>query len=464
MSDLASKSPSARSGTLWIGFAGLLLLMAAIALDSGRLLRNVALTSAVLRRDSRQRDGLLDQLRADIYHSGTVARDYLLEEDDVRAETHKTELERLHTRIDDTLRAYEPRVPATEKTAFRDLRGDIESYWKSLEPALQWNAAARRSQGEGFLRDVVIPRRTQIVQLARQATALNELDLDAGEERLQDVQSHFRRRVTIISAVALLLGGILAGVTIRRVQRLEREADARYKEVEEARRELRKLSDRLVTAQEEERRNLSRELHDEIGQAMSAMLVELGRLEAAPLESGIRRDRLQTVRRMAEASVGMVRNMALLLRPSMLDDLGLIPALRWQAREVTRRTGLKVKMVADELADGLPDSHRTCVYRVVQEALNNCAKHSQATEIRVIVRQNQDGLSVSVQDDGIGFDPRQEKGMGLLGMEERVERLGGLLSIESQPGNGTVLSIHFPLAPVRPVVEPVRPVVEKEIA
>jgi signal transduction histidine kinase len=121
-------------------------------------------------------------------------------------------------------------------------------------------------------------------------------------------------------------------------------------------------------------------------------------------------------------------------------------------------------MVADELADGLPDSHRTCVYRVVQEALNNCAKHSQATEIRVIVRQNQDGLSVSVQDDGIGFDPRQEKGMGLLGMEERVERLGGLLSIESQPGNGTVLSIHFPLAPVRPVVEPVRPVVEKEIA
>jgi signal transduction histidine kinase len=344
------------------------------------------------------------------------------------------------------------------------LRGDIESYWKSLEPALQWNAAARRSQGEGFLRDVVIPRRTQIVQLARQATALNELDLDAGEERLQDLQSHFRRRVTIISAVALLLGGILAGVTIRRVQRLEREADARYKEVEEARRELRKLSDRLVTAQEEERRNLSRELHDEIGQAMSAMLVELGRLEAAPLESGIRRDRLQTVRRMAEASVGMVRNMALLLRPSMLDDLGLIPALRWQAREVTRRTGLKVKMVADELADGLPDSHRTCVYRVVQEALNNCAKHSQATEIRVIVRQNQDGLSVSVQDDGIGFDPRQEKGMGLLGMEERVERLGGLLSIESQPGNGTVLSIDFPLAPVRPVVEPVRPVVEKEIA
>ena len=442
----ARKSRSARSSALRVGFAGLLLLMAAIAVDSGRLLRNVALTSAALRRDSRERDGLLDQLRSDIYHSGTVARDYLLELDDLRAETHKAELERLRARISGTLRAYEQRVPETERAAFKDLRDDVASYWKSLAPSLQWKASARRDQGESFLRDVVIPRRTELVQLARQVTALSELDLDAGEERLQGVQAHFRQRVTVISIVALVLGGILAGVTIRRVQRLEREAEARYQEAEEARRELRKLSARLVNAQEEERRNLSRELHDEIGQAMSAMLVELGRLEAAPLENEIRRQRLASVRRMAETSVGMIRNMALLLRPSMLDDLGLVPALRWQAREVTRRTGLKVKMVADEIPDELPDSHRTCVYRVVQEALNNCAKHAQATEIRVTVRQDQDGLSVSVQDDGIGFDPSQEKGMGLLGMEERVDRLGGLLRIEAHPGHGTVLSIHFPLA------------------
>src|SRR6185436_17749372 len=106
----------------------------------------------------------------------------------------------------------------------------------------------------------------------------------------------------------------------------------------------------------------------------------------------------------SEASVGMVRNMALLLRPSMLDDLGLIPALKWQAREVTRRTGLKVKMIADEIADDLLDSHRTCIYRVVQEALNNCAKHSRANLVRVVVRQDGEGLFASVEDDGVGFD------------------------------------------------------------
>ena len=176
----------------------------------------------------------------------------------------------------------------------------------------------------------------------------------AGEERILNVESRFRRRMAIISALALVLGVILVAVSLRHFQHLQREAKARYAEVEEARRELRDLSDRLVTAQEEERRNLSHELHDEIGQVMSAMLVELGRIEAAP-DSETRSDRLTSVRRMAENTVGMVRNMALLLRPSMLDDLGLVAALRWQAREVSRRSGLKIKMVADDISEDLPD-------------------------------------------------------------------------------------------------------------
>jgi signal transduction histidine kinase len=436
---------SARVSVLWIGFTGLLLLMAVVAIDAATSIRDVEGTTAALRTESRQRDGLLDQLRADIYRSATVVRDYLLELDAARADSQKAELELIRTRIDDTLIIYEQKLPDTEKDAFKDLRSRLESYWKLLAPALQWDAAVRRAEGGSFLQDVIMPFRTQVVQLTRQVTALNERDLDAGEERIRAVQSRFQQRVAIISVFALVLGLILGAVSIRRVQHLEREAKARYEEVEEARRELQKLSDRLVTAQEEERRNLSRELHDEIGQGMSAMLVELGRVEAAP-DSETRGERLASVRRMAEASVGMIRNMALLLRPSMLDDLGLVAALSWQAREVTRRSGLKVKMVADEIAEDLPDSHRTCLYRVVQEALNNCAKHSQATQVRVVVHRDRDGLSVTVQDDGIGFEPSRDKGMGLLGMEERVERLGGLFSIESEPGNGTVLRIHFPLA------------------
>jgi signal transduction histidine kinase len=441
---------AARTGTLWIGFAGLLSLMLFLAIDSARTLQSVAAASAGLRQESRGRDALLDQLRNDIYHSGTIVRDYLLETDDAGAAAQKAELESVRTRIDDTLRRYELTFPGTERGALQDLHVHVDSYWRSLAPVLLWSSSARRNLGDEYLYNVILPRRAEIVQLARQVTLMNERDFDTGEDRLQALQAHFRQRVKILSVIALLLGGILACVVVYRMQHLERQAETRYREVEEARRELRKLSDRLVTAQEEERRNLSRELHDEIGQLISAMLVDLGRLEAAPPDCAELRERLGSIRRTAETCVGMVRNMALLLRPSMLDDLGLIPALRWQAREVTRRTGLPVKMLAENIADDLLDSHRTCLYRFVQEALNNCAKHSRATQVRVIVREDPDGLLVSVQDNGIGFDPRQEKGMGLLGMEERVERLSGRFCIESKPGGGTLVSMHFAAENLRP--------------
>ena len=155
------------------------------------------------------------------------------------------------------------------------------------------------------------------------------------------------------------------------------------------------------------------------------------------------RDELASVRRLAEENVAKIRNMALLLRPAMLDELGLVPALRWHVREVARRTGLKVKLIADELNDDLPESNRTCIYRVVQEALNNCVKHSKASEVRVVIQRDGEGLSISVQDDGVGFDPAHNKGLGLLGMMERVSGVGGQFHIESQPGHGTILSTYF---------------------
>jgi len=434
-----------RSRALWLGFAGLLLLMALISVDSGWSLRDAEMTSSALRLESRARDALMDQLRTDIYQSGTVVRDYLLEVDDTGAQAHKAELVELRGRIAETLREYEKRLPEFERAAFLDLRTHVDSYWRSLTPALEWDARARRSEGGSYLRIVVQRRRQEVVQLARQVTALNEDDLNNGEARLQQVHSQFRQRVTIFSAAALLLGLILAVTSFLRLRRLEREAGARYAEAARARQELRKLSDRLVAAQEEERRSLSRELHDEVGQAMSAMLFELARLEATAPGSETHGVLLASVRRTAETCVGTVRNMALLLRPSMLDDLGLVPALKWQAREVTRRTGLKIRVAADEITEDLPDSHRTCVYRVVQEALHNCARHSKATQVRVSVTQSAGELSVCVQDDGVGFDPRQEKGMGLLGMVERVERLDGHFTVDSRPGEGTTVSIRLPL-------------------
>jgi signal transduction histidine kinase len=241
---------------------------------------------------------------------------------------------------------------------------------------------------------------------------------------------------------------LLAAFSITRTLRLEREATLRYGEIVKAREDLKELSARLVEAQENERRAISRELHDEVGQALSALLVELGNLSAA-LTSGSSdelREHVDTIKKLAENGVHNVRNMALLLRPSMLDDLGLVPALQWQAREVSKRTGMRVNVAAESVSDDLPEAHKTCVYRIVQEALNNSSRHAHANVVRVTVKQEPGRIFLTVQDDGKGFEPRLERGLGLLGMEERVSHLGGEFSVDSSPGHGALVTIVLPLA------------------
>jgi len=129
----------------------------------------------------------------------------------------------------------------------------------------------------------------------------------------------------------------------------------------------------------------------------------------------------------------------------MLDDLGLVAALDWQAREVSKRTGMLVDTVDENVSDNLPEEYKTCVYRIVQEALNNCSKHAYAKNVRVAVRQEHNRLHVSIEDDGKGFDARRVRGLGLVGMNERVSQLGGMLRVESDPARGTRLQVDLPL-------------------
>jgi signal transduction histidine kinase len=137
--------------------------------------------------------------------------------------------------------------------------------------------------------------------------------------------------------------------------------------------------------------------------------------------------------------------LALLLRPSMLDDLGLVAALEWQAREVSKRTGMLVGLVEENVSDSLPEEHKTCVYRIVQEALNNCSKHAYAKHVQVTIRQKPGRLSLTIQDDGKGFDPVRARGLGLVGMTERVSQLKGILKVDSVAGRGTSLCVDLPL-------------------
>jgi len=258
--------------------------------------------------------------------------------------------------------------------------------------------------------------------------------------------ARFKTDLVLLVIVSLVGGLLLAYGSIRRILRLERLSGRRFDEAVQTRSALQDLSARLVEVQETERRALSRGLHDEVGQALSALLIAIA--NAAALisnENSEVRSQLMDTRRLAEKTVAVVRDMCLLLRPSMLDDLGLVPALEWQAREVSRTDHLRVTVLADSALEELAEDHKTCVYRIVQEALRNVTRHAKAKLVQITLAQSGTSLHLTIKDDGQGFTPAREKGVGLLGMEERVKRLQGKFQVQSAPGNGTTIEVVLPV-------------------
>jgi signal transduction histidine kinase len=433
---------------LFIGFGGLLLIMALAGIDALRVFQRFRQSDEQIRGRYLSQNHVLNDIRSDVYLSGTYVRDYLLEPDPVRAEAYRTSLEDVRKHMESALDLYGRQTAPAEAQHYSALRTELTDYWGILAPIFQWGPLERRHSGYTFLRDEVFPRRQNMLAIADRIAAINEQQLTAGNNQVVSLLLRFQTRVLVTLVAALVLGMGMAAFSTRRILKLEDQARLRYEETANARSQLKDLSGRLVQAQETERRALSRELHDEVGQSLSAVLVELRNLSAG---LGVRsaeqtRSHVETVKGLVESTVRVIRNMALLLRPSMLDDLGLIPALKWQARECAKRTSMNVSVATEVESDELPDEYKTCVYRVVQEALHNCERHSHATTVRIRVEQKPDRLTLVIQDDGQGFDVQQMKGVGLLGIQERVARLGGMSSVHSQLGGGTILSVDLPSA------------------
>jgi signal transduction histidine kinase/DNA-binding response OmpR family regulator len=238
--------------------------------------------------------------------------------------------------------------------------------------------------------------------------------------------------------------------------RLEQEVNQRIR-AEEALREyserLQSLSRQLLHAQETERRHLARELHDEIGQALTALKINLQGLHRSLGNSPLT-GRLDDSIGIVERTLDQVRNLSLDLRPSMLDDLGLIAALRWYLDRQALRAGLSVQAVLDPLTRALDPEVETACFRLVQEAVTNIVRHAHARLVRVEMHQSDAGLELVVRDDGAGFDvaaarerAAQGASLGLLGMQERVTLLGGVCDITSTPGQGTTVQVRFTLPP-----------------
>lgn len=207
---------------------------------------------------------------------------------------------------------------------------------------------------------------------------------------------------------------------------------------------------RAISAQEEERQRVARELHDETGQALTAILVGLRNVEEAA--AGTKAQQLAAdLRRLVEATLRDVGRIARGLRPSVLDDLGLIPALQRYAEDLDAARGLKVQ-IHGPVAQRFPHAVETTLYRILQEALTNVAAHAQARSADVTIRPSLGTVQAIVRDDGVGFDltaalgatPRRQP-LGLIGMQERASLLGGSVIVDSRPGGGTTVSVTLPL-------------------
>jgi PAS domain S-box-containing protein len=228
------------------------------------------------------------------------------------------------------------------------------------------------------------------------------------------------------------------------------------REIKRSRRELRQLSASLVNAREEERRRIARELHDELGQQLTALKMELASLGTQAMP-GAPTDRIAALCEMVDQTVVSVRRIAADLRPLMLDDLGLVAAIEWLARESGRRLGIDILLRLGDTDPPVGEAATIALYRMVQEALTNIARHAHATEVSIEMRLVGTELVLTVQDNGGGLTPEsmyREGSHGLMGARERAYMLGGTLEIGSTPGGGGRVTVRLPLVPADAPAEP----------
>ncbi len=429
-----------RSILLAVALAALLLVIGTSAFAVWWNARSSQERVAALQRAHMQAGVALAAIRANVYLNAILTRDYLLDSDSSHAKQYIDQFDSIQANTEESFRTLEALgLDDEQKAALNQLRKEMTAYWDPTEVVLDWSPEEKRAQRAEMLRQRV-RRRQEIFALAEQIEGLVTANFTRERQRITTADREFRVSLGWTTGIALLLGFGIAGGTLARMLALERQSQM-------AESELRLLSGQIRTAQEQERKYLSRELHDQVGQMLTGLRMELASIARihGDSESEIS-SRIARAKGTVEQTLRIVRDIAMLLRPSMLDDLGLAPALAWLLKEVARSSGFEIHSDIEPAVDKLPDTHRTCVYRVVQEALTNASRHSGARKVAVCLKS--DGVQVigRILDDGCGFDRRAQKsrGLGLLGMEERVREIGGSIRIESSPSGGPRVEFRLP--------------------
>ena len=388
-------------------------------------------------------ENLVEAIRSDTSRVAVLQRDRLL---DQSVADYPRQLAALRDQTEATLGQLLSLQPQQDSKAFERLESALRAYMDAV--AVEFRVTPE-STAKAKLSERFRSQSMTIFSVAEELGKLNEENFESRRRALNQSVYNLQYDIWETILTALVVGAVIAGASIFRITALERESAEHQKATEQAQERLRQLSQQLVSSQEQERKALSRELHDEIGQLLTALRMELGNMERLRAASGADLGpHLDQAKKLAETTLKTTRDIAMGLRPAMLDLLGLGPALEWQAREFSRRYNTPIQLEVDGDLKDLSDRHRTYLYRIVQEGLTNCARHAQAKNIRVRLEDANGQVALTVEDDGIGFDAHTGVvyGLGLLGLTERVRELSGNIAIESQPGKGTKLAVVLPVS------------------
>ncbi len=443
------------------GYGAVIGVLVLSAVEAYRIQASVSRQQLEIYRSYVDQEGTLSVLRRNLWLAGNDIRDFFISTTPAQAAQLRSQIEALRSEDEAALQHMErlPRMSATAAT----LRKSLGEFWATIAPLPETMLKVPNEGQFAFLQDVIVPRRGQLYTALLDLTTADQEKLQQSEKDFAETRRKAAERLLMMLVLSVFLGIVVARLSVRHAENLEQEADRHFAAVEQTRQELQQLSARLLEVEEEGRRKLSRELHDEIGQTLALLQIEISHAQAA-LGDGpaAARERLGRARELVERTVQTIRHISGVLRPALLDDLGLVPALQFQLEDFLRRSNIACEFVEEGVADLLPDAVKTCVYRVVQEALHNCEKHSGASRVRVVVRQLPECLVAEIEDNGRGFPmneqrmPYRTSGLGLLGLRERAANAGGTLLIDSAPGQGTRIALRIPLTPALPAESPSR--------
>jgi signal transduction histidine kinase len=436
---------------LFVGFGLTLGLWLAVGYYFTQRLADLENRSVVMSNRYLRAQELLTTARVRLLRGSVSVRDSLLDPDPASVEEYRIQMDNAFAAAESALQEYVPVLDSeSERERAVRLRTEINDLRNTMLDVLATDAARPLAEAGELLRTLVVRRREAAVSIADEMQELNRTAFVQHQAEAAALYRSIQARIWEILGLALLASVGIAVLATTYAGRLE--SDLRLEQAKDAQntRDLQRLSAKLTTAQEEERRTIARELHDEVGQQLTAIKVELAIAQRLIEADGGSVEALQGARSIADGALQVVRDLSRLLHPALLDDLGLPAAIDFHLKAFGKRHDLHVELIQNRMLERLPFETEVAAYRIVQEALTNVAKHARASECRVHLERLPASVRIAIEDNGTGFELREEhqargqSGLGLIGIRERVSQLMGTIHLTSSPGHGTKLTIELP--------------------